>query len=132
MLFRSWPEYWTPERIQEKREFMGYRAFEKEYMNNPIKEGSVFRKDWIRWKKILPLDKYDEIVAYCDPSFKGSTQNDYKAIKVWGKVGTELHHLYAFVRQCSVSEMVRWFYDLHERLPEIGRASCRERVSSPV
>ena len=73
----AWPEYWTPERIREKREFMGYRAFEKEYMNNPIKEGSVFRKDWIRWKKILPLDKYDEIVAYCDPSFKGSTKNDY-------------------------------------------------------
>lgn len=114
----AWPEYWTPERIQEKREFMGYRAFEKEYMNNPIKEGSVFRKDWIRWKKILPLDKYDEIVAYCDPSFKGSTKNDYKAIKVWGKVGTELHHIRAFVRQCSVAEMVRWFYDLHESLPE--------------
>lgn len=106
------------ERIREKREFMGYRAFEKEYMNNPIKEGSVFRKDWIRWKRMLPLNKYDEIVAYCDPSFKGSTKNDYKAIKVWGKVGTELHHLYAFVRQCSVSEMVRWFYDLHERFPE--------------
>lgn len=73
-------------------------------MNNPIKEGSVFRKDWIRWKKILPLDKYDEIVAYCDPSFKGSTKNDYKAIKVWGKAGTELHHIRAFVRQCSVAE----------------------------
>lgn len=114
----AWPEYWTLERIQEKREFMGYRAFEKEYMNNPIKEGSVFRKDWIKWKKMPSLDKYDMIVAYCDPSFKGSTQNDYKAVKVWGKVGTELHHLYAFVRQCSVGEMVRWFYDLHERMPE--------------
>lgn len=114
----SWPELWTPERIRSKREFMGYRAFEKEYMNNPIKEGTVFRKDWIRWKKILPLDKYDKIVAYCDPSFKGSTQNDYKAIKMWGKTGTELHHIKAFVRQCSVAEMVRWFYDLHESLPE--------------
>lgn len=114
----AWPEYWTEERIREKREFMGYRAFEKEYMNNPIKEGSVFRKDWIRWGRMLPLDKYEMIVAYCDPSFKGSTQNDYKAIKVWGKTGTELHHLFAFVRQCSVGEMVRWFYDLHERMPE--------------
>ena len=114
----AWPEYWTEERIREKREFMGYRAFEKEYMNNPIKEGSVVRKDWIRWGRMLPLDKYEMIVAYCDPSFKGSTQNDYKAIKVWGKTGTELHHLFAFVRQCSVGEMVRWFYDLHERMPE--------------
>ena len=114
----SWPEYWTMQRIQTKREFMGYRAFEKEYMNNPIKEGTVFRKDWIRWKKMFSLDRYEKIVAYCDPSFKGSTQNDYKAIKVWGKIGTELHHIAAFVRQCSVSEMVRWFYDLHERMPE--------------
>ena len=114
----AWPEYWTEERIREKREFMGYRAFEKEYMNNPIKEGSVFRKDWIRWGRMLPLDKYEMIVAYCDPSFKGSTQNDYKASKVWGKTGTELHHWGAVVRQCSVGEMVRWFYDLHERMPE--------------
>lgn len=114
----SWPEYWTLERIREKREFMGYRAFEKEYMNNPIKEGTVFRKDWIRYKAILPLHQYDRIIAYCDPSFKSSNKNDYKAIKVWGKWGKELHLLYAFVRQCSVSEMVRWFYDLHERIPE--------------
>lgn len=114
----SWPEYWKPERIKEMREFMGYRGFEKEYMNNPIKEGTVFRKDWIKYTKIRPLHEYDKIVAYCDPSFKSSTTNDYKAIKVWGKIGTELHHLFAFVRQCSVSEMVRWFYDLHERMPE--------------
>lgn len=114
----SWPEHWKPERIRAMREFMGYRAFEKEYMNNPIKEGTVFRKDWIKYTKIRPLHEYDKIVAYCDPSFKGSTTNDYKAIKVWGKIGTELHNLFAFVRQCSVSEMVRWFYDLHERIPD--------------
>lgn len=114
----SWLAYWKPERIKEMREFMGYRAFEKEYMNNPIKEGTVFRKDWIKFAKMRPLNQYEKIVAYCDPSFKNSVTNDYKAIKVWGKIGTELHHLFAFVRQCSVSEMVRWFYDLHERMPE--------------
>ena len=37
---------------------------------------------------------------------------------MWGKIGNELHHIRAFVRQCSVAEMVRWFYDLHESLPE--------------
>lgn len=113
----AWPELWTKERIEEKRLFQGYRSFQKEYMNNPITEGAVFHHDWIRWKKMLPWKKYDQIIAYCDPSFKGSTKNDYKAIKVWGKTGTELHHLKAFVRQCSVTEMVRWFYDLHESLP---------------
>ena len=114
----SWPEYWTKERVTEKQLFMGYRPFQKEYMNNPITEGAVFHNDWMRWKKAYPLRQYDYLVAYCDPSFKPTTKNDYKAIKLWGKKGNELHLLKAFVRQCSVAEMVRWFYDLHESLPE--------------
>ncbi|MBQ9255002.1 MAG: hypothetical protein IJ180_09550 [Bacteroidales bacterium] len=112
----SWKEKWSKQEVQEMEAFMGYRSFQKEEMNNPITEGAVFKNDWIKWIKPLPLKDYDEIIAYCDPSFKSSSKNDYKAIKVWAKKGTQLHHLFAFVRQCSVSEMVRWFYDLHERM----------------
>lgn len=125
----SWSEKWTKKEVQDMEAFMGYRSFQKEMMNNPITEGAVFRHDWIRWKKMLPLRKYDEIVAYCDPSFKGSSKNDYKAIKVWGKTGTELHQLFAFVRQCSLSEMVRWFYDLHERIIKEG-AVCNYYIEA--
>ena len=102
---------------------MGYTSFQREMMNNPITEGSVFKHDWIKWTKPLPYSKYDYLVCYCDPSFKGSSKNDYKAIKLWGKKGTDLHHLAAFVRQCSVAEMVRWFYDLYERIQE-SNAIC--------
>lgn len=112
----SWAAKWDIEEINKMAGFMGYPSFQREMMNNPITEGAVFRNDWIKWKKMLPLAEYDSIVAYCDPSFKGSTKNDYKAIKVWGKKGTELHHIAAFVRQCSVAEMVRWFYDLYEHI----------------
>ena len=114
----TWKEKWTKEEVQSMEQFMGYRSFQKEYMNNPITEGAVFKNDWIRWKKLPDLRKYESIIAYCDPSFKSSTKNDYKAIKVWGKTGTELHNIKNFVRQCSTTEMVRWFYNLHESLPE--------------
>lgn len=114
----SWSEKYTVEEIQKVREFMGERRFQKEYMNNPVSEGAVFKHDWIKWGKMLSLKKYDHMIAYCDPSFKGTTKNDYKAIKVWGKVGTQLHHIKAFVRQASVSSMVKWWYDFHESLPE--------------
>lgn len=111
----SWPEFWTPERIRAKEQFQGYRAFQKEYMNNPITEGAVFRNDWIRWKRMLPLREYAELVLYVDPSFKPTTKNDYKAAKLWGKTkGGELHHIKAFCRQTTVVEMVRWLYDLYE------------------
>ena len=116
----SWAAKWDIEEINKMAGFMGYTSFQREMMNNPITEGAVFRHDWIKWKKMLHLAEYDSIVAYCDPSFKGSTKNDYKAIKVWGKKGTELHHIAAFVRQCSVAEMVRWFYDLYEHISAVN------------
>lgn len=117
----SWPEFWKPERIAEVQQFMGYRAFQKEYMNNPITEGAVFRADWIRWKHILPLRDYAELVLYVDPSFKPTTKNDYKAAKLWGKTKSgELHHIAAFVRQTTVVEMVRWLYDLYEQLRRVN------------
>ena len=114
----TWKEKWSAKEVADLEAFMGYRSFQKEFMNNPITEGAVFRHDWIRWRKMLPLRDYDHLIAYCDPSFKSSSKNDYKAIKMWGKRGTELHNIKNFVRQCSVAEMVRWFYDLHESLPD--------------
>lgn len=121
-----WKEKWSKEEVAAQAAFMGYRAFQKEMMNNPITEGAVFKNDWIKWKKMCKLKDYESIVLYIDPSFKGTGKNDYKAAKVWarpkegikGFSHNELHHLKAFVRQCSVAEMVRWLYDFHESLPE--------------
>ena len=110
-----WREKWTKEEAQEYRDFVGYRAWEKEMMHNPIKDGSIFRHEWIRFKKALPLEKYEQLVCYTDPSFKSTTANDYKASRLWGKTGSELHLVDCYVRQDTVTGMVRWLYDLYER-----------------
>lgn len=121
-----WKEKWTREEVERQAIIMGYRRFQKEMMNNPITEGAVFHHDWIKWKRMLKPRYYESLVLYIDPSFKDSSKNDYKAAKLWGRPRpglktakhTELHCLRAFVRQCSVGEMVRWVYDLWESLPE--------------
>ena len=59
----SWAAKWSREEVQTMAEFMGYRSFQKEYMNNPITEGAVFRQEWVRWKNPLPLDKYSWPIA---------------------------------------------------------------------
>ena len=122
----SWAACYTLEKLRDREQFMGYRRFQKEYMNNPITAGAVFQSRWVQWKKMLPLKDYESIVLYIDPSFKASSQNDYKAAKIWARPKSglktashnELHHLRAFVRQCSVGEMVRWVYDRYAELPE--------------
>lgn len=110
-----WREKWTKQEAMEYRDFVGYRAWEKEMMHNPIVDGTIFRAEWIRYKRLPKLHKYEMLVCYTDPSFKSTTANDYKACRLWGKIGKELHLIDCFVRQATVSEMVRWLYDLYER-----------------
>lgn len=116
----TWREKWSQQEAQAYRDFVGYRAWEKEMMHNPVSDGSIFRNEWIRFKRLPRLSKYDMLVCYTDPSFKSSTANDYKACRLWGRIDTELHLIDCFVRQATVSEMVRWLYDLYERTRDVA------------
>lgn len=114
----SWPQKYSIDDIRTMVDTLGYRKSQKELFNNPITEGAVFKQEWLHWIKPLSLSKYKHIIAYCDPSFKNSSTADYKAIIVVGSTGNELHVLRAFVRKCSITEMVRWFFDFHLSLPD--------------
>lgn len=109
-----WREKWTREEAEAYRDFVGFRAWEKEMQHNPICEGAIFRREWIRYKRMLPLQAYEDLVCYVDPSLKPKTTNDYKAVRLWGRKGREFHLINTFVRQGTVASMVVWMYDLYE------------------
>lgn len=115
-----WKEKWTKQEALEYAQFVGYRAWNKEMMHNPIIEGTVFRQEWIKWAKRPRWSEFSEIVLYIDPSWKSKKTNDTKAAKLWGKHGTNLWHLRAFVRKASLAELVRWCYDLYEWAQDLG------------
>lgn len=109
----SWHENYTLAEVMKIREFIGDRRFQKEYMNNPISEGSIFLNKHIRYGKMLPLKQYRSLVCYTDPSFKDSPTADYKATMLVGKTKEGQYHLLkAFVAQDSVTAMVGWHYTL--------------------
>ena len=108
----SWG-YYSREDIQAMRDEQGEISFAREYLNNPIEEGAVFKPEWMRYTKILPLKEYVKIIAYTDPSFKSTKANDYKATALVGKTKEGYYHvLKAYAGQCSVAEMVAWHYDI--------------------
>jgi len=111
----SWPENYTRAEVNSLKEIQGERLFQKEYMNNPITEGTVFLQKQIHYGKILPLKEYRTLVCYTDPSFKDSNSADYKATMLVGKTKKgEYHLIKAFADQTSVAQMVRWHYDINE------------------
>lgn len=114
----SWKEKYNIEDIKKTIETLGYRKSQKELFNNPIVEGAVFKQEWLIWTKPLAFSKYQRLIGYIDPSLKNTKTSDFKAIMIVGSTGKELHILKAFVRKCSVNEMVRWVYDFASKLPE--------------
>lgn len=122
-----WAEKWTKEEAQQYADFVGYRAWNKEMMHNPIVEGTVFRQEWIRWAKRPQWREFSEFVLYIDPSWKSKSTDDYKAAKLWAKHGTQLWHLRAFCRKATVAELVRWCYDIYEQYC-LGRPPVRQNL----
>jgi predicted phage terminase large subunit-like protein len=111
----TWKEKWTLEEVREMERFMGYRSFQKEYMNNPINEGSVFALKHIRYDDMLPsLRRYRSLVCYTDPSFKDSMKNDYKATMLVGLTSEGCYHVIrAYAEQAPVSAMIGWHYEVY-------------------
>ncbi len=109
----SWFENYTLDEINAMRSFTGERNFQKEYMNNPMTEGAVFKQKDIHYGKMLPLKDYRQLICYTDPSFKNSATADYKATALVGKTPDgHFHVLKVFADQTSVSEMIAWHYDI--------------------
>lgn len=112
----SWPQRHSKQYWITKEANTTYRGYQANYMNNPITVGKIFQASWIQWKKLPKLSQYDSIIAYLDPSYRAT--GDHKAIKIWGKIGRELHLIKAFVRQCDITEAVKWTYDVDLTWPD--------------
>lgn len=111
----SWSEAHTEQDIALMRAAQGERSFQKEYMNNPIAEGAIFKADCIQWTTPLPFRKYQRLICYTDPSFKNSTKNDYKATVLVGKTKEGYYHvLKAFAAQESITTMYSWLYTIKD------------------
>lgn len=112
----SWKENYTAEEIATLRNFVGERAFQKEYMNNPITEGAVFSEENVVFGEMLKnLRDYRQLVCYTDPSWKGTATSDYKATMLMGKTRDGKYHLLrAYAAQTSVSDMIEWHYTIQK------------------
>jgi phage terminase large subunit-like protein len=101
----------TKEWIAKKLKRIGYFAFQREYMNNPLEEGTFFKAEQIIFRDELPLHEYDAVVFYVDPTWKSKKTSDTKAISVLGKRGAEYDLLRVFCRRADMPVMTAWHYD---------------------
>lgn len=115
----TWPEKNTEAHIDRVLKQKSYASAQREYFNNPIDEGSVFKE--LAYKPARRINEYKYLVCYTDPSFKDSKKNDYKATVLVGKWKDEFHVIKAFVEQTSTANMIQWHYNT---MDIVNNAAC--------
>lgn len=106
----SWPQKNSEKDIDDILAMISYVSQQKEYFNNPISEGSVFKE--IYYKKLPPITAYKFLVCYVDLSYKSTSRNDYKAAVLMGRWKNEYHILNAFLKQGTTRDLAIGLVDL--------------------
>ena len=109
----TWPQKNKPEHIARIRQQISTKAFQQEYMNNPISEGKIFKN--LPLGKVPPVKKFKFIVVYGDPAYsnsKADKKNSTKAIVAMGYLKGTYYILKAFCAHASNDEYIEWFYTL--------------------
>jgi len=105
----AWNRY-TIQQLTKRFAEVGYRNAMRNYFHIDIQDGEMFLEEHLPFVDPLPLDRYDALITYNDPSYKGAKTNDTKAIVLVGKHGSYYDVLWAWVRHASRTAMIKAHY----------------------
>jgi hypothetical protein len=111
----TWPTKNTEAHIDRVLSIISWASAQKEYFNNPISEGTVFKE--MTWGKVPPLKSFRFLVAYGDPApsnkeAKGKTGACYKSLFLLGALNGKIYVITGFLQHVKNAEYVQWYYDI--------------------
>lgn len=117
----TWPEKNTEELIDRALSKQPWSAQQKEYYNNPVSQGDIFKE--ITYGKCPPLSQCDQVVVYADPSTSNkdrgkNKQASYKSVVVVGSKGRKRFLYKVWLEQTSNAKFVDWLYEAYLFLKE--------------
>jgi len=114
----TWPEKNKPEHIARIKSKISAAAFQAEYMNNPLTEGTVFKQ--LSWGKIPQLNKFKFLVAYGDPAPSNSknAKGSFKTVWLVGLLDGVYYVINGFLEHVLNPDFVEWYYDLRDYVGE--------------
>ena len=110
----TWPEKNTPEKIDRIRMSISKKAFQGEYMNNPVSEGKIFKN--LPYGKVPALKKFKFLVVYGDPAYSNrkDKSDSMKAAWLVGKVAGKYYVIKGFLARETNANYIGWFYELRD------------------
>ncbi len=124
----SWAAKNSEEHIDRVLSLIPYSTQQKEYYNNPVSDGKVFKE--MIWGKCPPLNQLEFVCAYADPStsnkdkpaMRSKSQNSCKAVVLVGKKDLKYYVYKAYVDVVKNSTFVDWLYQINKGIPTSTQA----------
>lgn len=111
-----WPQKNSEQDIDDILSMISYEAGQKEYFNNPISQGKVFKE--MTYGKVPPLSDLPFVVIYGDPSpsnrdkptVKSAAKNSCKAVSIIGYKDLKFYLYKCFDDITTNSNFIQWLY----------------------
>ncbi len=109
----------SPENIARIKAMTPYNSYQKEYCNNPIVEGTTFKK--VYYGKVPKLSSCQMVITYADPSTsnKDKPGKGLASHKCLAVIGFKDHKYYIYrvwLAQVSNSTFVSWIFEADKYL----------------
>lgn len=110
----TWPEKNSEEDIDLFLSLVSASAAQKEFFNNPVAEGEVFKE--ISYGKVPALSKFKFLVIYGDPApgENKTKKSSTKTVCLLGKINSRLYVIKAFLDRGLNAEFIDWYVKLLE------------------
>lgn len=114
----SWPEKNSEADIDKILSIISTASAEKEYFNNPVSTGDVFKE--MTWGKVPSLKSFPFMVCYGDPAPSNSTngKGSYKSVFLVGARDGVFYVVTGFLDHVVNAEFVNWFYTMRQFVNE--------------
>ena len=110
----TWPAKNSEEMIDRVLANIPRSAQQKEYYNNPVSEGSVFKN--LTFGKVPPLKRFKYLVAYGDPAYsdRKTKQGSFKALWLIGKLGDKYYVIKGYLARETNANFIGWYFELQK------------------
>lgn len=109
-----WPERYDENDLLNIRASIGGRAFTALYQGEPsAAEGSVFRREWLRYYRATPAFK--RLIQSWDTAFKEKQTSDYSVCQLWGEADNGYYLVDQWRARAEFPELVAAFKAVYAR-----------------
>lgn len=97
----------------------GARAWTALYQCSPrVEGGNLVKRDWWRYYNPKNVTAFAKSVISVDAAFKGNDNNDFVAIEVWGKIGSDYYLRYCMNRHMDFPQTLEAIRTVRQLYPD--------------